>query len=383
MKRMKWVALLLVVMFVLSVALSGCAPKTQSNVIKIGYIGPLTGDASTFGTSTLNATQLFFKQHNNQVAGYTVDLITQDDANNANQAVAAATKLITQDKVSLILGSVTSKCTIPISEICGQYKVPFITPTATNPKVTVENGVRKQYAFRVCFTDQFQGPPAAKFAIDTLKAKTAAIMYDQGNDYSSGLKGYFGDAFKQDGGTVVDTEAYTVNDTDFSAALTKIAGLNPDILYLPDYYNRVSLIGAQARKLGIKATFMGSDGWDSSQLDFKAMDGGYFTNHYSPDDPNRGPLVDKWVNDYKAAYGSVPDALATLGYEACEVAFQAITNAQSTDPTKIKDAIQSLKDFQVVTAKITFDQNGDVLKPLSIIQIKNGKENFVTAIQPT
>ena len=183
--------------------------------------------------------------------------------------------------------------------VCEQYKVPFVTPTATNTKVTMDPD-RKTYAFRACFIDPFQGTAGATFASNNLHAKTAAAMYDQGNDYTVGLK----DAFEQSlhrarrQGRWIPM-AYTKNDTDFSASLTKIAALKPDILYLPDYYQQVSLIGGQARKLGIKSTFMGGDGWDSSQIDWSAMDGGYFSNHYSADNPD--PIVQKWVKDYKEA----------------------------------------------------------------------------------
>jgi branched-chain amino acid transport system substrate-binding protein len=382
MKRMKWVALLLVVLFVFSVALSGCAPKTQSKVIKIGLIVPLTGDVATFGSSIQNAYNLALKQINGQVAGYTIQTVVADDQNTATQATAVATKLCTQDKVSAIVGSATSLTTIPISVVCEQYKVPFVTPTATNTKVTVDNGVRKTYAFRACFIDPFQGTAGATFAVNNLKAKTAATMYDQGNDYSVGLKDAFDQAFTKLGGKVLDTMAYTKNDTDFSADLTKVAAEKPDILYLPDYYQKVSLIGSQARNLGVKAIFMGGDGWDSSQLNWTAMDGSYFTNHYSADDPS--PQVQKFVGDYKAAYGSVPDALATLGYDATQIVLKGITDAQSTDSTKIRDAIQNLKNFQMVTGTISFGSDGNPVKAAVVLKVSGAdkKSTFAARIQP-
>ncbi|MGD0153866.1 MAG: ABC transporter substrate-binding protein [Thermacetogeniaceae bacterium] len=383
MKNVKWVALLLVVLFVFSIAAAGCAPKTQSSekVIKIGFIGPLTGDVKTFGTSTQNAFLLAIKEHNNTVAGYTIQTVIGDDANTATQATAVATKLITQDKVSAIVGSVTSSCTIPISVVSEQYKVPFVSPTATNPKVTMDPD-RKTYAFRACFIDPFQGTVAATFVVNNLKAKTAAALYDQGNDYSVGLKDFFSQAFTKLGGKVLDTEAYSKNDTDFSAQLTKIAVLKPDILYLPDYYQKVSLIGKQARDKGIKAVFMGGDGWDSSDIDWATMDGGYYSNHYSADDPS--PQVQSWVKDYQAAYGSKPDALATLAYDATNIVLKGIEDAQSNDPTKIRDAIQNLKDFQTVTGKITFGADGNPIKAAVILKIdgKNKKSAFAASIQP-
>jgi branched-chain amino acid transport system substrate-binding protein len=383
MKRTKWVALLLVVMFVFSVALAGCAPKTQSNVIKIGLIVPLTGNVATFGQSIQNAFNLVIKQAGSSVGGYTIQTVVADDQNTANQATAVAIKLCTQDKVSAIVGSATSLTTIPISVVCEQYHVPFVTPTATNVKVTMDP-TRKFYAFRACFIDPFQGLAGATFDYNNLHAKTAAVMFDVTNAYSSGLKDNFVKAFTALGGKVVAQMAYTTNDTDFSADLTQIAKLNPAILYLPDYYQKVSLIGGQARSLGVKSTFMGGDGWDSSDINFAVMNGGYFTNHYSADDPS--PVIQKWVSDYNTAYGAKPDALATLGGDATLIVLQGIRNAQSTDPTKIRDAIQNLNGYQGITAKFTFGPDGNpVNKPAVVLQINGAakKYNFITEVAPS
>ncbi|MGB9846195.1 MAG: ABC transporter substrate-binding protein, partial [Desulfotomaculales bacterium] len=275
---------------------------------------------------------------------------------------------------------VTSKCTIPISKVANDNKVVLVTPTATNPKVTVDEGKRKEYIFRACFIDPFQGTVAAKFALEKLKLKTAAVLYDQGNDYTIGLANYFKDAFEKGGGKVLAFEAYSQGDTDFSAVLTKIAGLNPDILYLPDYYQKVSLIGKQARGKGIKAVFMGGDGWDSKDLDFAAMDGGYFTNHYSADDPR--PEVKTWVQQYKDKYHETPDALATLAYDATKLLLNAIKTANSDDPAKIKDAMQATKDFSTVSGKVTFDKDGNPVKAAAILQIKDGKQVYVDTVAP-
>ena len=379
MKR-KWVAALMALSLLLSLAVTGCGQTASSNVINIGFIGPLTGDVKTFGESTQNAFNLAIKEAGGTVGGYTIKTFAADDANDATQAVNVATQLITQDHVAAIVGSVTSKTTLPISQVAQQNKVILITPTATATNVTFDNGTLKDYVFRACFIDPFQGQVAAKFATSNLKAKTAAIMYDQTNPYSKGLAQAFNDNFIKDGGKVLDDEAYSTNDTDFSAVLTRIAQAKPDILYLPDYYNKVSLIGNEARSKGITATFMGGDGWDSSQLDFKTMDGGYFTNHYSADDPR--PEVQKWVADYKAAYGDTPDALATLAYDATNLLLNAIKTAGSNDPTKIRDAMQATKDFPVVSGKITFDQNGNPIKAAVVLEIKGGKEVYAATVQP-
>ncbi|HUW64481.1 MAG TPA: ABC transporter substrate-binding protein [Spirochaetia bacterium] len=379
--KKRLVAVLMALSLGLSLAVTGCGQAaSSSNVIKIGFIGPLTGDVKTFGQSTQNAFNLAIKEAGGKVGDYTIQTFSADDANDATQAVNVATQLITQDHVAAIVGSVTSKATLPIAQVANDNKVVLITPTATATNVTVDNGARKDYVFRACFIDPFQGQVAAQFATQNLKAKTAAIMYDQTNPYSKGLAGTFSDNFAKDGGKVLSDEAYSTTDTDFSAVLTTIAQLKPDILYLPDYYNKVSLIGKQARAKGIKATFMGGDGWDSSQLDFATMDGGYFTNHYSADDPR--PEVQKWVADYKAAYGATPDALATLAYDATNLLLNAIRTAGSNDPTKIRDAMQATKDFPVVSGKITFDQNGNPIKAAVVLEIKGGKEVYAATVQP-
>lgn len=384
MLKTKWSLVLLVMVLGLALIVSGCGgkdtAKSGEKVIKIGFTGPLTGDVKTFGESTKNAFNLAIEEAGGKAGDYKIETVIMDDRNDATEAVNVATKMITQDKVKAIVGSVTSKTTIPISQVANDNKVILITSTATNPKVTVDNDKRKEFAFRACFIDPFQGTVAAKFATDTLKAKTAAVLYDQGNDYTIGLSNYFKDSFTKSGGQVLAFEAYSQADTDFSAVLTNIAKQKPDILYLPDYYQKVSLIGKQARAKGINAIFLGGDGWDSSDLDYATMEGGYFTNHYSADDPR--PEVKKWVEAYKAKYGTVPDALATLCYDATKLLINAIKTANSDDPVKIKEALQATKDFSVVSGKITFDKDGNPIKPAAILQVKGGKQVYVTTVNP-
>jgi branched-chain amino acid transport system substrate-binding protein len=196
-----------------------------------------------------------------------------NDVNSAAEATKLAIAMITQPRVGAVVGSVASICSIPISDVCQQHQVPMITPTASSPGVTTRDGTRKDYAFRAVNLEPYQSAAMAKFARQRLQAKTAAVLFDQGNDYSVGLKDAFEDAFTKDGGQILDAMAYTVNDTDFSAILTKIAYEKPDVLYLPDYFQKVGVIARQARLLGIKAVFLGGDGWDSPDIDTAAMDG--------------------------------------------------------------------------------------------------------------
>lgn len=378
--------ILMVLVLGLALVLAGCGgggnqtASTGEKVIKIGFIGPLTGDVKTFGESTKNGFLMALEQAGNKAGEYKIEYVVADDRNDATEAVNVATKLITQDNVKAIVGSVTSKTTIAASQLANDSKVVMITGTGTSPKVTVDNDKRKEFVFRACFIDPFQGTVGAKFATETLKAKTAAILYDQSNDYTIGLANTFKETFTKNGGQILSMEAYTQNDVDFSAVLTNIAQQKPDILYLPDYYQKVSLIGKQAREKGINSIFLGGDGWDSTELDYATMEGGYFTSHYSPDDPR--PEVKTWVDSYKAKYNSVPDAFATLGYDGTNMLLNAIKNANSDDPAKIKEALQATKDFAAVTGKLSFDNDGNPIKPAVILQIKSGKQAYVTTVTP-
>jgi branched-chain amino acid transport system substrate-binding protein len=344
--------------------------------LKLGFLGPLTGDVKTFGESTRNAFQMAVDENNANGGKITVSI--NDDKNDATEAVNAVNKMITQDGVKAIVGSVTSKCTIPAGDTANSNKIPLVTPTATSPLVTVADNKRKEYIFRVCFIDDFQGPAMANYVLNTLKLKSAAVLYDKSNAYSSGLAGFFKDAFAKNGGTVPVFESYGTNDVDFSAILTKVQSAKPDFLYLPDYYNKVNLIAQQARQKGITAVMGGGDGWDSPDLKMDITEGSFFTNHYSPDDPR--PEVQAWVAKYKAKFNVVPDALATLAYDATNVLLAAAGQAGSADSTKIKDALVALQDFPAVSGKISFDKNGNPKKPITIVGIKGGKYTFAGSV---
>jgi len=300
--------------------------------------------------------------------------------------VNAANKVIDQDKVHYIMGEVCSKASIPVSEIANAKHVLQITSTSTNPAVTVgADGKVKDYIFRACFIDPFQGQVGAKFALTTLKAKTAFIMMDQSNDYVKGLAEFFEKSFTDGGGKIVGKENYTGKDTDFSAILAKVADAKPDMVYLPDYYNVVNLATKQAKEKGINVPFMGGDGWDSSDLDLAASDGGYYTNHYSAEDTR--PEVQNWVKAYGAEYKDdkgqpkVPDALATLGYDATNMLIQAIKDAGVDDASKVKDAMAKIQ-FNGVSGKITFDANHNPIKSAAILHVTGGKIVFDSTVNP-
>jgi branched-chain amino acid transport system substrate-binding protein len=337
----------------------------------------MTGPVPTYGQSSKEGSELAINEWNEKggLLGQEIEWILEDGGCSAEMATDAANKVIDQDQVKFIIGEVCSGASIPISEITNAKQVLQISPTSTNPQVITG----KPFVFRACFDDPFQGGSLAAFAKEDLKASTAAVMYDKGNDYVLGLAGYFRDAFEARGGNVVVYEAYTEADTDFSAILSKVADANPDILFLPDYYNKVNLIGKQAKEKGITATLLGGDGWDSADLDMTAVDGGYHSNHYSPADPRA--VVTNFLNKYKAAYGKQPDALAVLAYDATNVLFEAIQKAGTNDPDKVRQAMAGI-EFEGVAGVITFDPEGGPIKKAAIVQITNGQKVFTKWIAP-
>jgi branched-chain amino acid transport system substrate-binding protein len=370
-------------LFIASLIATACGGAGGGGPLKVALLAPLSGQVKTFGESTKNGVDIAVAEWNaaGGVTGRQVQLVVEDSQCSAEPAVNAANKVIDQDGVKFIIGEVCSGASIPVSEIADAKKVVQISPTSTNPSVTVDaNGNTKPYIFRACFIDPFQGTVGANFALKTLKAKTAFIMLDQGNDYVRGLAEFFEAAFTKGGGTIVGKETYTKDDTDFSAILAKVADTKPDVLYLPDYYPIVNLVGAQVKQRNLAVTMLGGDGWDSSDLDRKAADGGYYTNHYSPDDTR--PIVQDWVKKYNAKYGSNPDALATLAYDAANMLFTAMKNGNSTDPDKVKDALASLKDFDGVSGKMSIDAQHNPVKSAVVLQVKDGQVSFVESVAP-
>src|SRR5512136_2742210 len=342
MRAFKFFSLFMIVTMILS----ACAGAGAQKELKVAILAPLSGPVPTFGVSTRDGALLAIEEWNAKggVLGRKIKAIVEDSQCTPDPAVNAANKVIDQDKVKFIVGEVCSKASIPVSEIANAKKVIQISPTSTNPDVTVgKDGKAKQFIYRACFIDPFQGQVGAKFALENLKAKTAFIMLDQANDYVKGLAEFFEQSFTKGGGKIVGKETYTAKDTDFSAILAKVAQAKPDVVYLPDYYNIVNLATKQAKEKGINTPFMGGDGWDSSDLDTKASDGGFFTNHYSPDDPS--PAVVNFKKAYAAKFkddkgqGKVPDALAALAYDATNLLLQAINEAGVDDAAKVKDTL--------------------------------------------
>jgi branched-chain amino acid transport system substrate-binding protein len=361
--------------------LAACGPAASSDTIKVAILAPLSGPVPTFGVSTRDGILMAIDEWNAKggVLGKQIEAIVADSQCTADPAVNAANKVIDQDKVHYIIGEVCSSASIPVSEIAEEKGIVQISPTSTNPSVTLNpDGSTKQYIFRACFIDPFQGLVMAKFALSQGK-QTAFIMFDQGNDYVLGLAEAFEESFTAGGGTIVGKESYTGQDTDFSAILTKVADTKADVLFIPDYYNIVNLVATQAKERGVTSAMMGGDGWDSSDLDLAAAEGGFFSNHYSAEDTR--PIVQDFVSRYEAKYGAKPDALATLGYDAANLLLAAIEKAGVDDPAVVKDAMASLS-YDAVSGTITFDAQHNPIKSAAIMQVKDGKVIFADSIAP-
>ena len=373
---------LMVVLFILLAGgVTSCGPKINPNEIRIGEYGSLTGAQATFGISTDNGIKLAVDEINGAggINGKTLKLTAYDDQGDPAEAAVVVTKLITQDQVQVVLGEVASSLSLAAAPICQQNKIPMISPSSTNPKVTQVG----DYVFRVCFIDPFQGQVMSDFAMKNLKAQTAAILRDQKSDYSMGLADFFVKRFKEKGGTIVSDQSYVAGDVDFKSQLTNIRGQKPDVIFVPGYYGEVGLIAKQARELGIKVALLGGDGWDSSKLyeiGGEALDGCYFSSHYSPESTD--PKVQDFVKKYQAKYGQVPDALATLGYDSMGVLADALKNAKSLGEGDIRDAIAATKAYAGVTGSISLDANRDAVKPAVVLKIENSKASYVTTVNP-
>jgi branched-chain amino acid transport system substrate-binding protein len=339
--------------------------------VRIGVFMSLTGSTANFGISSTNAIKMAADEANaaGGINGKQIDILVQDDRSDASEAATIVTKFVTQDGVHAILGEVASSRSIAAAPIAQNAKIPMLTPSSTNPDVTKKG----DFIFRSCFIDPYQGAAIAQFAARTLGAKRAAILVDRKNDYSTGLEKVITATFTKMGGQIVGTQSYQEGDQDFNAQLTSLKGSSPEVIFVPGYYNDVGLIAKQARDKGITVPLLGGDGWDSAQLyaiGGTALNGSFFSNHYSPYDTD--PKVQKFVNDYKGRYGAVPDALAATAYDAALIMFDAIKRSKSLDGPAIRDALATTKDFPGVTGNVTFNENRDAVKPIVMIEIKDG-----------
>jgi branched-chain amino acid transport system substrate-binding protein len=362
---------------VLAVAGSAFAQDT----IKIGEFGSLTGDNASFGTSQNNGVQMAVEEINaaGGVLGKKIELTVEDNQTKQGETTTITRKLISQDHVVAIIGEVASSKTLEAAPIAQAAKIPLLATAATNPKVT-QTG---DYVFRVCFTDDFQAVVIARFVLEKLQKKNIAFMTDVKQDYSVGLTNIAKDYLTKNGGTIVKEQSYSSGDKDFRAQLTDLKSANPDVIIITGYYPEASLIAKQARQFGIKATLVGGDGWDGSSLipvGGKAIEGAFFSNHFSTED--KSPLVQDFVKKYKEKYNVVPDAFAALGYDATKLLVDAIKRAGSTDSDKLRAAIQDTEGFPGVSGKITIGKDRNAVKSAVILTIKDGALKYAETIEP-
>jgi branched-chain amino acid transport system substrate-binding protein len=376
---------------VLAAGTGGCKKGgggSNGNTIVIGHFASMTGDTATFGVSADEGIRLAMNEINGAggVLGKKVRVITTDDRSLSDEAKTTVERLINQDKVVALLGEISSSRSIAGAPVAQDAQIPMLSPGSTNVGVTKAG----DYIFRACFTDDIQGRALARFAMENLKLKRFAFLYPVNNDYGVGLRKIIMEALQAKGAQVVADLGYTEkSDVDFRGQLTRIKAANPEAIFVTGYYTEAGLIAQQARELGLNVPLIGGDGWDSDQtvqIGGKAVEGCYFSNHYSPDEDR--PEVKKFVETYKAAYknpdGSpkVPDAMAILGYDSMRLMADAIKRAGSTEGRKIRDALAATKDFPGASGNITIDENRNAKKAVVILKIENGKFRYMARINP-
>ena len=377
---------------ILSLVLFGCPPKagetttagtggTEGEIV-VGEYGSLTGGQATFGQSTHNGIMLAVDEINSAggVSGRKIRVITEDDQSKSEEAANAVTKLISQNNVIAVLGEVASSASLAAAPICQSNKVPMISPSSTNEKVTKVG----DYIFRMCFIDPYQGEAMANFVSKQLGMKNAAILIDVKSDYSTGLAANFERVFLANGGKIVGKQSYAQGDSDFRSQLTTLKAANPEMIFVPGYYNEIGQIAIQARDLGMKQPLAGGDGWESPKLfeiGGKALDGCFYSNHYHVDDPD--PSVRDFVQKYQERFGAKPDSLSALAYDSTRVLAEAIKRAGTTDGPKLRDEIAKTANFKGVTGLINLGPDRNPIgKKLAILEVRNNSTILKGVVDP-
>lgn len=371
---MKKLLNIVVLLAILSLSLVGCQSKTADDTIKIGYIGALSGETAVWGQAGLNGMLLTAEEinANGGILGKKVEIIGLDGRGQPIDSVNAFKKLIDEGVIAVV-GTNFSSCNIPMAPVADEAGVPLIATAASNPKVTVdENGKLHPYSFRIGFIDPFQGEVLASFAANELKAKTAAIILDQGSDYSTGLADFFSKKFESLGGKVVITVEAHSGDNDFRSQLSKIQPENPDVILVPWIYKDVALIANQARELGITATMLGGDGWDSKELltmAGAALEGSYYTSQPS----FANPITKPYAEAYQAKFGIAPETEALFGHDGLYWIKDALERAGKIDRAALRDALENTTNFEGLMGSMSVDPaTHNPAKPASVYKIEAG-----------
>jgi branched-chain amino acid transport system substrate-binding protein len=375
----------LIALLLIGVLLVGACGPTAAQTIKIGINAPLTGDIPKVGEGTKYAAEMWLEDAKAagglEVGGkkYPVELVIEDNESKAESAVNATTKLITQDEVLIMIGPQASKQAVPAGGKANELETPMISPWSTNPNTTLD----RPWIFRACFLDPFQGPVVANFVSQEFSFTKAGVLYDIGSDYPKGLAEFFKQAWEQlhGAGSVVAYESFSTGDVDFSAQLTKIKDSGAEFLFTPQYYNEVALIVKQAHQLGFNTPIVGSDSWGSAELmnlcgdDCKGL---FFSTHYAA--AGATGATKAFIDRYNAKYGYVPDDVGALTWDAMRIAQQAIqdcgnlTGDIEADRKCVRDALAKIKDFDGITGKMTFTEEGDPIKCAVIVKISDAGE---------
>jgi len=357
-------------------------PAPLPDVIKVGCYEPMTGAMAAGGQMTWDGVALANKLRP-EVLGRPVEVVLVDNKSDKTEAATAMSRLIEAEKVVGVIGSYGSSLSMAGGEVAEKAHIPVVGCSPTNPLVTQG----KRFYVRACFIDPFQGAVMAKYAVEELGAKTAAIIQDVAQDYSVGLSAFFRDTFIEltgDPKSIVAFTSYQTGDTDFTAQLTHAIGKNPDVIFSSGYYGEAAMLCKQARELGYKGALLGGDAWDAPELieiGGAAVEGVAFSTHYHPKGAIT-PASAKFVAEFEAEYGREADAFAALGFDAYMLLLDAIERAGSVDGDAIADALYATDRFEGVTGWITLNETGDAVKSAVIKTVKNGKFEFLTSVEP-
>ncbi len=360
-------------------AFSGPVFAQKTDVIRVGVFLPMTGGVAAYGQEEWEGIQVA-NQMQPTVLGKKVEIFLVDEKSDRIEAANAVSRLIQNNKVVAILGSATSSNTMAGSAVAEKAKIPVISPTATDPRVTQN----KKYMFRVCFTDSFQGEVAAKYVYNNLKARRAALLVDQAQDYSVDLGNIFEKSFKKLGGQVAIKTYCRSGDQDFSAQLASIKKANADVLYLPNYYTEDALICRQAAEMGLKIKVMSADGAQNDillKVGGKAVEGFALTGHFDKEGATT-KLARSFLKTFKVTYKKDSPAFSALGADSYFLLIDAIKRAKSTDGQKVRDQLAKTRKFQAVSGIINIGQDGNAVKSAVILQVKNGKFQYLTTVNP-
>lgn len=371
-KRIIWLGIFLAILLSLSVPVFG------QDTVKLGANLEMTGSVAAYGQMINEGVELIMEIVGTEVLGKKIEYVLVDNKSDKVEAANAATRLIDKEKVVAIIGPAISGSMLSAGPICEEKKVPQISATSTNPLVTQD----KKYSFRATFIDSYQGLAAAQYAYEDLGAKSVAILSDIAQDYCVALGNFFKEAYEKLGGEVLTVQHCKTGDQDFSAQLTTIMNLNPDLIYLPNYYTEIALICRQARDLGYEGKILGGDGSDAPELidiGGDAVEGFYFTAH-GDTEKALTEIGQKYFDAYRAKFNKEPGVFGALAADCYLIIVDAIKRANSFDPEKIAAAIEDTKDLEVTTGKITIEK-GDALKPVVVKQVQGGKAKLLGTIE--